>query len=274
LFRNTAVFLGSVRLAYLIIEKNKALSSLNRIGIMLGTGGGGLISYRVIDRILNYYDIENNNVVLNGNFSLESVNITTNGNYNIPEHPVLNLLFGMYRGVQFSNFNQPFKFTTTEGTSIFQATNNTTFGWVISALDNLYPNWNTEFRNYASNDYSSYINSPYENETSLISFLIDNLTDHLYLSIISIYLLLMLLVIFICKLILSTDIEFKRLSKLKIFKLNFGEKISKLLTWYISIWNKSSSFWIFIIITMLILFNGVSLFSIYAMLNILKNFIS
>jgi hypothetical protein len=137
LFGNTAVFLGSARLAYLIIGKNKALSTLNRIGITIGTGGGGLISYRVIDRTLNYYGLENNNIVLNGNLSLENVNVTTTGNYNIPEHPVLNLLFGMYRGVQFSNFNQPFNFTTTEGTSIFQATNNT---GVISALDNLNPN--------------------------------------------------------------------------------------------------------------------------------------
>jgi hypothetical protein len=40
----------------------------------------------------------------------------------------------------------------------------------------------------------------------------------------------MLSIIFICKLILSSDIEFKRLSRIKIFKINLGEKIAKLLT--------------------------------------------
>jgi hypothetical protein len=82
--------------------------------------------------------------------------------------------------------------------------------------------------------------------------------------------LLMILLIFICKLILNNNIEFNRLSKIKIFKWKLGEKIGKLLSKFISIWNKSSSFWFFFIISMLIIFNGVSLFSIFAMLEILK----
>lgn len=53
-FGDTAVFLGSARLAYLIIAKNSALSSLSKIGIVLGSGGTGLTSYRVIDRSLTY----------------------------------------------------------------------------------------------------------------------------------------------------------------------------------------------------------------------------
>jgi len=105
----------------------------------------------------------------------------------------------------------------------------------------------------------------------LLVFLIDNLTDHSYLAKISIYLLFMLLLIFICKLILSTDIKFKRISSIKIFKFNIGENLAKLLTWYISIWQQSSSFWIFFIIIMLIISNDASLFSIFQMLKILKN---
>ena len=150
-------------------------------------------------------------------------------------------------------------------------------------MDNYNPNWKSQFRNYTppegpygavrwGNPYSPWtINSPYESESGLISFLIDNLTDHLYLAIISIYLLLMLLLIFICKFILSKDIEFKRISKIKIFKFNLGEKIAKLLTWYISIWQKSSYFWIFFIITTLIIFNGTFVISFYIMLDILKS---
>lgn len=88
-------------------------------------------------------------------------------------------------------------------------------------MENQNINWKSQFYNNvpSGNSYSAgCINSPYESETGLISFLIDNLTDHFYLAIISIYLLFMLLLIFICKLLLSTDIEFKRISSIKIFK--------------------------------------------------------
>jgi hypothetical protein len=80
----------------------------------------------------------------------------------------------------------------------------------------------------------------------------------------------MLFIIFICKLVLGTDIKFKRLSSIKFFKWNVGEQIAKLLSWYISIWQKSSSLWILFIIIMLFIFNGTSLFSIFGMLQILK----
>lgn len=97
------------------------------------------------------------------------------------------------------------------------------------------------------------------------------LTDHLHLSIICLYLLLMLLLIFICKLILNTNIEFKNLSKIKIFKWNLGEKLAILLTSYISIWKKSSSFWIFLIIIALIFFIVGIIFSLIVLLKTLKN---
>ena len=268
---DTAVFLGSARLAYLIISKNSALSSFSKIGIVLASGGGGLTSYRVIDRSLNYIGVERNEVVLNGNLKLDSVNVITSGNYKIPDHPVLDLLFGMNKGFNYNNAHQQFKvITNNEGTTILKGTDTT---GIINALDNHNPNWKSQFYNNvpSGNSLNPFISSPYENEASLISFLIENLTDHFYLSIITIYLLLMLLLIFICKLILNSDIGFTKLSKIKIFKWNLGEKIAKLLTLFISIWTKSSSFWIFLIIIMLIIFNGVSLFSIFTMLKILKN---
>lgn len=214
---DTAVFLGSARLAYLIISKNPGLSTLSKIGIVIGSGGGGLTSYKVIDRSFNSWGLVKNELVLNGNLSLGTVNVTTTGNYNIPEHPVLSLLFGMNSGVNFNNVHQQFRVINNGGSTTLEGVNN---AGVINTLDNYNPNLKSQFRNYTPTDnpYSPRtINSPYESESGLISFLIDNLTDHLYLAVISVYLLLMLLLIFICKLILSKDIEFKRISKISIF---------------------------------------------------------
>lgn len=87
---------------------------------------------------------------------------------------------------------------------------------------------------HASLSEAFIINSPYENESELINILIEFLTDNLYLCVISIYLLLMLSLIFICKLLLSTDINFVKLSKIKFLNYNLGEKIAKLLVLYIS----------------------------------------
>lgn len=142
-------------------------------------------------------------------------------------------------------------------------------------MNNQNPYWRSQFINfsYNSNSNNPLISSTNEEDTNLISLLIDSLTDQLYLSIISIYLLFMLLLIFICKFILSNDIKFNLISKIKIFKLNVGENIVKYLKWFISIWQKSSSYWIFFIIAMLLIFYGVTLFSIFTMLKILKNII-
>jgi hypothetical protein len=48
---NTSFFLGSARLAYLIIAKNNGLSAYTKIGIVLS--GGGLTYYKIIDKTFN-----------------------------------------------------------------------------------------------------------------------------------------------------------------------------------------------------------------------------
>ena len=136
-FGDTAVFLGSARLAYLIIAKNQGLSTLSRIGIVIGGGGGGLTSYKVIDRSFNRWGFVKNELVLNGNLSLNTVNVTTTGNYNIPEHPVLSLLFGMNSGVNFNNVHQQFRVINNGGSTTLEGVNN---AGVINTLDNYNPN--------------------------------------------------------------------------------------------------------------------------------------
>jgi hypothetical protein len=81
---------------------------------------------------------------------------------------------------------------------------------------------------------------------------------------ISIYLLLMLSIIFIAKLILINS-DFNFLEK---FYLNKTLKL--IIIKYISIWQKSSPIWIFFIITCVIIFNMASLISLFNLISILK----
>ena len=136
-FGDTAVFIGSARLAYLIIANNQALSTLSKISIVLGSGGTGFTSYRVLDRGLNMWGVPKNELILNGNLSLGNVNVTTIGNYNIPKHLVLSLLFGMNSGVNFNNVHQQFRFINNGGYTTLEGVNN---AGVINTLYNHNPN--------------------------------------------------------------------------------------------------------------------------------------
>lgn len=266
-FGDAIVFLGCARLAFLVLNKNMALNSMSKIGIVIGSGSGGLTSYKVVNRTLQAAGMVNYAVILNEKFEVANVGVVASGSYKIPNHPFLDLLFGLNLSKDVKNIFQAFTIDNSGQFTLLKAKNNIP---ILEALNATYPDCNTQFKTIKVEPNLT-INSPYEGDSAIISFLIDNLTDHLYLTIISIYLLLMLLLIFICKLVLSSDIEFKRISKIQIFNLSLGEKIAKLLTWFISIWQKNSSFWIFFIIIMLVIFNGVSLFSISTMLKILKN---
>jgi hypothetical protein len=194
-FGDTAVFLGSARLAYLIIAKNGALSTLNRISIVLGGGAGGLTSYKVIDRGFSSLGEEKNEIILNGRLQLSNVTVNTSGTYDIPEHPVSGLLFGMNKSINLNNIDKEFSIIKNQGFTVLQGSENES-SRVISALDNQNQNWKSEFHNAAvpsgNNQASWTINSPYESETNIVGLLIANLTDHFYLAVISIYLLLML----------------------------------------------------------------------------------
>ena len=112
---DTGIFLVSAKLAQLIISKNTSLTSLSRIGIVLGSGGAGLTTYKVIDRSFDMLGFERKQLVLNGRLQLEIVSVTTTGNYDLPNHPVLSYLFGMSRGYSNSNIGQTFSVQDPEG---------------------------------------------------------------------------------------------------------------------------------------------------------------
>lgn len=109
------------------------------------------------------------------------------------------------------------------------------------------------------------INSPLESNSSLIQFVLDALNNHLIINFITVYLLLMLLIIIICKFILNKDIKFNRLDNYPL-----GIYINKFLIKYISIWQKSGNVWIIFIIISLIFFNTVVTFSTYQLILLIK----
>lgn len=133
-FGDTAVFVGSARLAYLIIAKNSGLSALSKIGIVRGGGSSGYTSYQVIKKSSTYLG-DKTELVLNGNLKLNNVIVTTTLNNNIPDHPVLNLLFGMNSGVNLNNVQESFRTIHSAGQTILESRSNLTQNsGVINAL--------------------------------------------------------------------------------------------------------------------------------------------
>ena len=109
------------------------------------------------------------------------------------------------------------------------------------------------------------INSPLESNSSIIQFVLDALNNHLIINFVTVYLLLMLLIILICKFNINKNITFNRLDKYP-----FGTYINKFLTKYISIWQQFGNIWIFFILIPLIFFNTVVTFSTYQLILLLK----
>lgn len=265
-FGDATVFVGCAKIAQVILA-NKSIALTNKIGIILSSGATGLTTYKVVSIGTNLLSSDRTPIVLKGSLKLDSVVLSSNASYPIKDHPVLSSIFGMHKDVKFTKLNQPYQITTNPdlGTTTIEATQNNNS--IIDTLNSTNPNWRDQFLN---TDHII-INSPYEFESEFVNSVIEILTGNLYLSIFSVYLLTMLIVIYICKLLLSPNIEFPKLAKVKIFNWNFGEILTKLLKLYITMWQKSSSFWIFFIIIMVMISLVGITFSTWSILTVLKN---
>lgn len=71
--------------------------------------------------------------------------------------------------------------------------------------------------------------SPLENNEKIVTYLIDSLTDNFIINTVTVYLLFMLTLIFICKLLINKNIELKFLTKIKFFNIEIGTKIQNLI---------------------------------------------
>lgn len=181
----------------------------------------------------------NNSVVfLDDKISINIIEIT---NKNFSE--LISKQFGIFK----NNIN--YTITSEDTTKIIQELN----------LQN--PDWRNDF--IVS---KFYVNSPLESNNSLTQFVLEALNNQLVINYVTVYLLLMLLIILICKFILNKDIKFNSLDKYP-----FGIYINKLLTKYISVWQKIGNFWIFFILISLIFFNFVVTISTNHLILLLNN---
>lgn len=141
-FGDASVFIGCAKIAQLIIAKNKALSTFNKIGFVVGTGGSGLTTYKVLNKSFTFLGFKKDQVILNGTLSLalRTVTLSSNASYPIQEHPVLSYIFGMHKDVTFTKLNQPYQIINNPqlGTTTIEATQ--TNNSVIETLNSTNPN--------------------------------------------------------------------------------------------------------------------------------------
>jgi hypothetical protein len=142
---------------------------------------------------------------------------------------------------------------------------------ILTELDKLDPNWKDKFfvKSPLETDdaitkffiVNFFVKSPLENGDAITKFFIETLTDNLILHFIILYFIVGLTIIIFFKFNLPKEPQFP-----KIKTLPFGNLIHKLLTHYITVWQISSSFWIYLILFFLFLFNLGSIISMTKML--------
>ena len=227
----------------------------NKIGVIGGTGAVFNIAYRIVNR----NQLLSNNI---GNvpsisvgtgpieIKLEGIKYANNVN-NTEFKSLLDKYFGISKSLSNLDYNEKFNVNTN---TLEIISNEEQTSKVIDELDKINPNWRDNF-----------INSPLESENPVTQFILNSLMDSLMLDFISIYLLWNLLVILIIKLILSNNINFDKLNKYPL-----GIYINKYLVKFISMWQKSSNFWIFFIVIILIISNTASGYGLYRLFKFLS----
>lgn len=86
------------------------------------------------------------------------------------------------------------------------------------------------------------------------------------LQFICVYLLLMLIVIFSCKLIIDRNISLEILKKYPL-----GKYLYLVITKYISFWQDNASFWLYFVMFVLVIFTLASTLSIYQVIAAIKS---
>src|SRR5580658_5395839 len=88
--------------------------------------------------------------------------------------------------------------------------------------------------------------------------LLDQLNNYFILEFVSVYLLVMMLIIFTCKLLIDKNIQFDGVKKYPL-----GHYIYIFLTKYISLWRTSVNLWIYFILLSVIIFHLTIIYSLY-----------
>jgi hypothetical protein len=260
-FGDIAAFGVGARIALAAAAKHQ-MSVGSKIGISITSGGftaGGLNILRKAN-----YTSELLEKGVSAKVVLNDVTFSSQVDYNVPQHPILDLFFGTGATFNKEKIKASFKCYEIGDKKIIEVDND--LSPILKEIKKTNPNWGTT-------DSQDVILSPLENNNEIIDFLIDSLTDLFVMIVGTVYLLLMLTIIFICKIAINKEIEIKFLTKLKIFNIEIGSKINNFINWYINIWQKSSNFWIFLILFVLIFGNTCSLYFLYKILYLLKKII-
>lgn len=244
---SAAVFTAGARIAASLVAKHP-IHLLPKTGIIGGTAAGFTATFRLISNYTPGLASGADSIVQTG-----PVEIKIEGFNNLNDETfqgfLKNKLFNSSSQIKFpSPLKEGASSNTYKITGNLDETNK-----VISELEKVDPNWKDKF-----------IPSPLESDSSLTQFVVEALNTHLFLNFIIVYLLVMLLLIFICKLVLNKNTEFQNLNKYPL-----GNLINKILVKYISIWQTSGNVWIFLILGSLIFFNLVTLYSFYSLIKIL-----
>lgn len=247
---SAAVFSGGARIAAGLVAKYP-MHLLPKTGIIGGVAAGFTLTFKVISNTFPATISSNSSSnIQTGQVTIKMEGLSINNSTsNITENiSILEKYFGSQKlkNLEIRELNNKLEIKGTQDQS----------NSVIEELNKDYPNWKEGF-----------INSPLENGdvNSIKLFLIETLTNNLILQFIIIYLMIMFIIIFTCKLIIEKNIE---LNKIKEYPL--GNYIYYILEKYISIWKTSANIWIYLLVFSVLIFSMGSAYSIYQVISFLK----
>lgn len=245
---SAAVFTAGARIAAGLVAK-QPIHLIPKTGIIGGIAAGFTLTYKVI---INTYPIPSpgKSILETGEIRLEIKNLKLNSSQDSEFNSNLEKLFG------FPNNKINIKRLETNNKIEINGSVEETKK-VLEELDSQYPNWKEGF-----------INSPLENNeisNPIKQFLIEALTNNLMLHFVILYLMIMFIIIFSCKIIIEKDIQFNFIKQYPL-----GNFIHNLLSKYISIWKYSANLWIYLIVFCLLIFTLASTYSLSQIITVLK----
>lgn len=287
---NGVAFTVCANIARSLVVKHK-IGLLPKMGFIIASGAGGGIAMN-ITRMVNNYGLPETNVnILFTNDSSQVVyaslnpiivqnkhNINTfstwvNNHIGITNHSINNLAQHADESVTIITSKYNLNSSNLVTNNIL---NNVNLDIFTSANWNCQPFFIKQYfpwaENYVNNNIIPSVNESLVSDNIantqdnlIFEHIIQIITNNVYLHYINIYLLAMLFIIITCRYLIGDNQQL--LEKLQ--KLPFGDFIYKIISWYTNIWVKASIIWLYYIITIVIIFNFVSIYSFYHIISIL-----
>jgi len=262
------------------------------MGFIIASGTGGGIAMNMT-RLVNNYGLPetnvnvilvnqapevvreslNTNIVANNINSINTFSHWVNNNLGVSNHSVYNFAKHANETVTTISSNNHLSSSNLVNSNILNNVNLNIFSsanWQHQPyfIKQYFP-WAQNYVNntiYSVNDSIVSDNIANAQNNLIFEHIIQIITNNVYLHYINIYLLAMLFIIITCRYLIGEN----QLLLEKLKKLPFGNFIYKIISWYTNIWVKASIIWLYYIITVVILFNCVSIYSFYHILSIIQ----